>query len=119
MCYNLCMRLDKSKRGVTLIETIFVLALVSIVVGLGMSTLKPGAKKTAPVGLAMALADEFRSARSLAIRSGHPVAVGIPIDGSRVSTSTYRLEGWNIPYVSDSRSYDGDYTGYGLSLIHI
>lgn len=92
------------------------MTIVLVVIGLSLQAIKPGPAKTAPKALAMAVADELRGARQLAIRSGHPVAIGLPANGgSRVASSLYRLEGWNVPHVSWSIGYSGDYPNLGFA----
>jgi len=102
--------------GLTLIEIVFVLLIMSVVAGLGLQALKPGKKKASSAGLATALADEFRNARQLAIKNGHPVAIGIPSVGTgQVADSIYQLEGWNLPSINRGRSFQGDFPGFGFS----
>jgi type II secretory pathway pseudopilin PulG len=115
ICYNTWVNCRKDK-GLTLIEIVFVFLLVAIVAGLGLSALGSGDKKASSAGLAVALADEFRSARQLAIRSGHPVAIGIPETGvGKVSHSIFQLEGWNRPTIKRSRSFEGDHPDFAFA----
>lgn len=110
----MCVKPRKAS-GLTLVEIIFTLTLIIMILGLSMSNLKPGVSRAGPNALALALSDEFRAARQLAIRSGHPVAVGIPKGGGEVATSLFRLEGWNEPHVSWSKGYSGDYPELGFA----
>jgi type II secretory pathway pseudopilin PulG len=102
---------NADRRGLTLIETVFTLTLVAILATISLRALAPAKQKLPTRGLAMAVAEEFESARQLAISGGHPVALGIPTDGggNPRASSIYRLEGWNKPIVTSSRGYSGDY----------
>ncbi|MFA7480859.1 MAG: hypothetical protein WC314_10170 [Vulcanimicrobiota bacterium] len=103
----------KSSVGFTLIEIIFTLTLTVILVGISLQVLNPGKSKAPVQSMAAVLAQEFRSARQLAVAGGHPVAVGLPTDdgANPRSASLYRLEGWNKPVVTTSRNYSGEYPG--------
>ncbi len=110
------MDMRSPERGFTLIELCAGMALVVLLFAISVNALRSGAPKSSPQALAMALADRMRGARLLAIRSGHPIAIGIPAtNGNPVSTSIYRLEGWNAPHVSWSRSFSGDHPGVGFA----
>ena len=106
----------RARRGFSLIEVTVVLGLVVLVAGITLMSLKPGKDKTSSLALATALADEFRSARQLAISNGHPVAVCFPTNGGsqEVANSIYRLEGWNVPRVTWSKGFGGDYPDLGF-----
>lgn len=106
----------RARRGFSLIEVTVVLGLVVLVAGITLMSLKPGKDKTSSLALATALADEFRSARQLAISNGHPVAVCFPTNGGNqeVADSIYRLEGWNVPRVTWSKGFRGDYPELGF-----
>lgn len=104
------MRLKKI-RGLTLIEIMFTMILLSVLAYLSLNAISPGARKASTRGMATAIVDEFRAARQLAISSGQPVAVGIPTDGGSnpQGASLYRIKGWNVPYVTWSIGFSGDY----------
>jgi len=99
----------------TLIEIVVTFTLVVLLVALSLNSLKQGSSKTSTLALAAALTDEFRAARQLAISNGHPVAIGIPRAGSDVANSIYRLEGWNVPRVTWSKGFGGDYPELGFA----
>lgn len=107
-------RRDKS-RGLTLVEICVVLCLVLMVMTLSLTAMKPAAEKGSTLGLATALKEEFEAARQLAMRGGHPVAVGIPTQGNLAASSVYRLSGWNTPYVDQSVGFSGDYPRLGFA----
>lgn len=102
---------SRSSQGFTLMEMVFAMAIVLVIAALSLNSLRPGKSKAAVQSLAIALSQEFESARQLAIAEGHPVAIGIPTDdgGNPRATSIYRLEGWNKPLVTHSRSYKSEY----------
>lgn len=108
------LRRDKS-RGLTLVEICVVLGLVLMVMALSLTAMKPAAEKGSTLGLATALKEEFEAARQLAMRGGHPVALGIPTQGDLAANSLYRLSGWNTPYVDLSTGFSGDYPGLGFA----
>ena len=103
--------------GLTLVEILVTMALVSILAFVGLSAIKPGVKKGETRGLATAIINEFDAARQLAIKSGQPVAVGIPTNGggTAAASSVYRIQGWNTPYVTWSANYSGDYPNGGFA----
>jgi type II secretory pathway pseudopilin PulG len=104
--------------GFTLIEIIFTLTLVVVLAALSLWTLRPANSKAPSRGLATALSEELSAARQLAISSGHPVALGIPVDGtSAVAASIYRLEGWNLPTVTWSKGFAGDFPNCGFAAV--
>lgn len=107
----------RSELGLTLVEITFVMALVVLLAYLSLSALKPARERTSTHGLVAAVIDEFKAARELAIRSGQPVAVGLPTNGGSnpMACSIYRIKGWNTPYVTWSVGYSGDYRGYGFA----
>jgi len=104
-------------RGFTFIEMMVTLGLVVLMLGISLFAMKRGDSKVSTVGLAAAVADEMRAARMLAISSGHPVALGIPTNNGStpVANSLYRLEGWNVPRVTWSVGYGGDYPDLGFA----
>lgn len=105
-----------ARSGFSLIEIVVALTLVAIMGGVSLYSLRPAASKAPSRGLASALAEEFASARQLAISGGHPVALGIPSSaGAPVSTSIYRLEGWNKPTITWSKGFAGDYPDSGFA----
>ena len=106
-------KVDRS--GFTLIEIVFTLTLVVVLATLSLWTLKSGSTRAPSRGLAMAVSEEFTAARQLAISTGHPVALGIPADGSAVGSSLYRLEGWNLPTITWSKNFAGDYPNSGFA----
>lgn len=94
----------------TLIEICVVFGFLILFAAIGLTSLKPAKEKAPTRGMAYALVEEFRAARQLAIANGHPVAVGIPTnEGTRPSTSIYRLTGWNIPKLDWARDYSRDF----------
>jgi type II secretory pathway pseudopilin PulG len=103
------------KRGLTLIEICVTMGLVVFVAYLSLSALGPAADKGSTRGLAGAVKEELEATRQLAIRSGQPVALGIPTDGGTAACSLYRLQGWNTPYVKWSGGYEGDYPNLGFA----
>ena len=105
------MRCIRARRGFTLVEIVFTLTLITLLAALSLWALRPAEKKTPTRGLAVALAEEFGTARRMAIATGHPVALGIPTDDGATprATSVYRLEGWNKPLVTSSRGFSGDF----------
>lgn len=103
------MILRSAKRGLSLVELMVVVGLAVMLMALSLSNLKPAAEKGSTLGLATAIADEFRSARQLAISRGCAIAVGLSRQGSETTDSLYRLEGWNRPRVTWSIGYGGDY----------
>lgn len=106
----------RATAGFSLVELMVVLSLGAMLLGVGLYSLRPGASKTSTLALATALADEFRAARQLAIARGFPVAVGLPTDnGAGAADSIYRLEGWNVPRVTWSTGYSGDYPRLGFA----
>ena len=108
------MSLRKNKsRGFTLVEICVTLGLVLLILFLSLTAMKPTAQKGSTLGLATALKEEFEAARQLAIKGGHPVALGIPTQGDLAANSLYRLSGWNTPHVD--RSISGDYPGLGFA----
>lgn len=93
---------------------------VTLLVIMAAITLKGfggGADKVSTTALATVIADELRASRELAVSSGHPVAIGIPTNGGsqEVATSIYRLAGWNVPLVTWSQGYEGDYPRLGFA----
>lgn len=98
-------------RGLTLIEIIVTMSIITLLALVGLQTLKPGVKSGRTRGLATSILNEFESARQGAIKSGQPTAVGIPTNGGAnlAASSVYRLQGWNVPYVTQSANYVGDY----------
>ncbi len=110
------MRKKRGTCGFSLIELMVVVSLGAVLVGVGLYSLRSGSSKTSSIALAAALADEFRAARQMAISRGYPVAVGVPTGGrTRASSSIYRLEGWNVPRVTDTTGYSGDYPRLGFA----
>lgn len=101
--------------GLSLPELVVVVVLATILMGLSLSSLQQARPKTSSLALARALAEELTSARQRSIAEGHPVAVGIPRDGSEVADSVFRLEGWNAPRVTRTLSYAGDYPRLGFA----
>lgn len=106
-----------ARSGFTLIEIVFSMTLVVVLAGLSLWTLRSGSGRAPSRGLAMAVSEEFTAARQLAISSGHPVALCIPADSSAVGSSLYRLEGWNLPNVTWSKSFAGDYPNAGFAAV--
>lgn len=106
---------NQKDRGLTLFELCVVVGLVIMVMGLSLSAMKPTAQKGSTLGLATAIKEEFETARQLAMRGGHPVALGIPTQGSLAANSLYRLSGWNTPHVNWSVGFNGDYPGLGFA----
>ena len=104
-----------NQSGFTLIEIVFTLTLVVILAGLSLYSLRPANSKAPSRGLATALAEELSAARQLAISTGHPVALGIPTGGNPVASSIYRLEGWNLPTITWSKGFSGDYPSCGFA----
>lgn len=104
-------RFPRGDRGLTLAEIMMTLMLIALVGALGLSSLKAGREKAPTRGLTVALAEELRSARQVAIAEGHPVAIGMPTAGgtSPACSSVYRLEGWDNPRVTWAKSFKGDY----------
>lgn len=98
-------------------EMVVTVALVAMMIGISVMAMKGGDSKVSTIGLAAAVSDEFRAARLLAISNGYPVAVGLPTKGgsNEVADSLYRLEGWNVPLVTWSVGYGGDYPRLGFS----
>ena len=98
-------------------EMVVTVALVAMMIGISVMAMKGGDSKVSTIGLAAAVSDEFRAARLLAISNGYPVAVGLPTNGgsTEVADSLYRLEGWNVPLVTWSVGYGGDYPRLGFS----
>lgn len=109
--------LHRKDRGLTLIEIVFGMTLVVILAYLALSSLSSAKEKVSTHGLATAVMEEFKAARQTAIKSGQPVAVGIPTDGGGqpCATSLYRIQGWNRPYVNWSAGFRGDYPGLGFA----
>jgi type II secretory pathway pseudopilin PulG len=107
----------RTERGLSLIELVVVFSIAVLIIGITISSLKPGKDKTSSLALAAAIADEFRAARQLAISHGYPVAIGIPTGngGSQAADSVYRLEGWNVPRITWSQGYGGDYPQLGFA----
>lgn len=92
-----------------------VLGLILVIMALSLTAMKPAAEKGSTLGLATALKEEFEATRQLAIKGGHPVALGIPARGELPANSIYRLSGWNTPHVNLSMSFGGDYPGLGFA----
>ena len=109
------MRSRRDLAGFSLIELVTVLTMGGILLGLALYSLRPGISKTSTLSLAAALSDDFRSARQLAISRGTPVAVGFSTKNSEIANATYRLEGWNVPLVTGSVGYSGDYPRLGFA----
>lgn len=112
------MRKEQAKRrGLTIIELVFTMTLVVVLAYLSLNALKPGTKTTPTQGMALSIIDEFEAAKQLAVRSGQPVAVGIPTNNGTnpTGTSIYRIKGWNVPYVTWSKGYSGDYPTAGFA----
>ena len=109
------MRSLRKRAGLSLVEIMIVLALFGVLALVSASGLKSGVEKGASVGLATQLSSELRAARQLAIARGYPVAVGLPRGSSEVANSLYRLEGWNVPRVTWSVNYSGDYPSMGFA----
>lgn len=107
---------DKSW-GFTLIEILVVTGLVVVLLGATVYSLKPGSAKASTASLAKAISAELQNARQLAIASGHLVAMGFSRKGSGVANSIYRLEGWNVPRITWSLSYAGDYPSLGFAVV--
>ncbi len=109
--------LRRRERGLTLIEIVFGMVLVLILAYLALTSLSSAKEKVSTHGLATAVMEEFKAARQTAIKSGQPVAVGIPTDngGQPCATSMYRIQGWNRPYINWSVGYRGDYPGLGFA----
>lgn len=103
--------------GLTLIEICVVLSLVALLGLLSLSSLRPATEKAGTRGLAGAVLEAFEASRQFAIRSGQPVALGMPTDGggNPMACSLYRLQGWNTPYVTWSNGLQGDYPDLGFA----
>lgn len=114
VCYSMVVRTQRHS-GFSLIEIVFTMTLVLVLAGLSLWTLRPANSKAPSRGLALAVAEELGAARQLAISTGHPVALGIPADASPLASSIYRLEGWNIPTVTWSKGFAGDYPNCGFA----
>ncbi len=108
---------SSGSRGFTLIEVLFTLVLFGLLTGLSLYTLKPANSKAPTRGMALALEEELAAARQLAISSGHPVALGIPTESGSApaASSVYRLEGWNLPTITWSKGFAGDYPEVGFA----
>lgn len=100
------------KRGLTLVEIFVTLGLVALLALLSLSALNGRADEGKSGALARLLVEEFEATRQLAMRSGQPVALGIPTQsGTRLAAcSVYRLQGWNTPYVNWSKTYHSEYS---------
>ncbi len=104
------------RSGFTLIEIVVTLTLLTIMAGVALVSMRPAATKAPSRGLASALQEEFAAARQLAISGGRPVALGLSASpAAPVATSVYRLEGWNKPTVTWSKSFSGDYPEAGFA----
>lgn len=105
--------MGRSRRtlGFSLLEVIVTLTIVLLIAVLSLTALRPGKSKAPVHSLGIVLSQEFEAARQLAIAEGHPVALCIPTDNGTNprATSIYRLEGWNKPLVTYSRSYRSEY----------
>ncbi|MCA9796653.1 MAG: PD40 domain-containing protein, partial [Candidatus Eremiobacteraeota bacterium] len=100
------------KRGYTLIELIFAMALLALV-GSAIFLSGRGARERAGSrALAERLASECRRARQQAMASGVPVAIAFPSTPSQpLADGFYLLSGWETPRVIRAQRLRSEYPG--------
>ena len=106
-------------RGFSLIEVMASLTLISIVLGLSLTSVKPGGQGS-PKAMAQVIADRLRAAQARARSEGFPVAIAFPSDGGTMATcqSFYQLEGFVFPRITESRRFDKENPGVYFGLVH-
>ncbi|MFN8610384.1 MAG: hypothetical protein U0931_22795 [Vulcanimicrobiota bacterium] len=113
------MRLRSRRPGFSLMEMMMVASLTAVTIGLMLVNTKGGRRQVTCETLGVALVEELRQARALAISSQTPVGVifpGTDASGSPqpVSCSFYQLEGWSNPKVTRVRKMQGDFPGLAI-----
>lgn len=96
-----------------------VASLMAVTIGLMLVNTKGGKRQASCDTLGVALVEELRQARALAISSQTPVGVIFPGTDSSgnpqpVSSSFYQLEGWVNPKVTRVRQMQGDFPGLAI-----
>lgn len=113
------MRLHWKKRagGFSLVEIVLVMAIVALLALLSLLAINDNDSSGETNSVAGVISQELEATRQLAIRSGQPVALGIPTDngGNNAACSLYRLKGWNTAYVVWSSSLVGEYPEVGFA----
>ncbi|MEW6278938.1 MAG: GspH/FimT family protein, partial [Candidatus Eremiobacterota bacterium] len=98
-------------RGFSLVEMLLAMALLALLVGLGVASLRPQRDRAESQALAMEVAQELRLARDQALASGTPVAVVFPSNARSLphAQSLCVLSGQNLPRVLRSPDYSDQY----------
>lgn len=101
------------RKGFSLIEIIFAVAIAALVVGLSLVNLKRPREGAESRGVAEAVAEELRLARLSAMSRHIPVAVGFPSGNgsSAITRGLYVLEGDEKPKLTRSMRFSGDFPG--------
>jgi prepilin-type N-terminal cleavage/methylation domain-containing protein len=107
-----------ARRGFTLVEIVIALVIVGFMLAAAIANFGTSNQSQSVGGVAQAFAAEIRSARSLAMASGWPTAIGIPSDGGTRSAATgfYQLEGPTSPRVTKRRSIKNEAPGVVFSV---
>lgn len=106
-----------NRRGFSLLELVFGLAIAAILLGMVSISLKDSIKQEGPRALAYTVASDIKAARAEAKQSGKLVAYCLPSDGktnSFAGTAVVR-RGQQRGHILRTLGYDGGYTGYIFS----
>lgn len=98
------------RRAFTLPEILVVLALLALLVGAAVVSLRSAGSRTGSRALAELLAEELRSARIRAIATQTPVALVVPASHPSAS-AVYRLEGETLPKITRHVDFRGEAPG--------
>ncbi len=98
-------------RGLSMMELILATALLGLMSVFGLLSLKHGRGSSQTQSLAQEIAEEFKSARELAIARQMPVALVFPSNtgSTGMSASFYQLEGVSSPRVTRSFNYSSSF----------
>jgi prepilin-type N-terminal cleavage/methylation domain-containing protein len=100
-------------KGFSLIELLFAVAIVTLLSGLGILSMRKSTHQAGSRGLASTVVAALTEARLRAISTRSPVAICFPSNagGTPLSNCLYRLEGATAPALANAQSFSGDFPG--------
>lgn len=101
----------RKRRGFSMVELMLASAIMLMIGGFGLMSLRGGQSSVQSRGLAEELAEELRAARAKAIAEQAPVGIAFPSANAStgIGRSFYQLEGPSEPIATRSVDYSGSY----------
>ncbi len=104
--------------GFTLVEILLAMVIMGFMLTATVTSMGTSSRSQGASAIADALAAEIRAARSQAMATGWPTAIGIPSSGGKIYAAQgfYELEGPVLPRVTRTRSFESEAKGVYLSV---